>query len=178
MERVLEDDPLCQVSYHALGVALDGLGLEAEAESAWKRSVELDPQFAIGWMRLATHQSVHGEHAEACESAEKAFALFPTSPYVIGALAGTLEATGDTARARELLTCPPPDASRTAVTQVGYHVASGKFDEAVRWIGKAAETNFAPTASFLVRPYEKFLSTSQAWPALLTELGLEPAITD
>jgi len=178
MESVLEDDPLCQVSYHALGVALDALGLEAEAETAWKRSVELDPGFSIGWMHLAMHQSVYGKHAEARKSAERAFTLFPTSPYVIGALAGALEATGDTPRARELLSRPLPDASCTAVTQVCYHLVSGNIDEAVRWIGKAAERNFAPTSSFLVRPYEKFLSKSQAWPALLAQLGLEPAFTD
>jgi serine/threonine-protein kinase len=178
MQRVLEDDPLCQISYHALGVALDGLGLEAEAESAWTRSVELDPQFAIGWMHLAMHQSAYGKHAEACESAERAYALFPTSPYVIGTLAGTLEATGESARALALLTGEPPVASRTAVSQVCYHLTSGNFDEAIRWIARAAETNFAPIASFLVRPYERFLSKSHAWPALLTELGLEPAVRD
>jgi Flp pilus assembly protein TadD len=178
MQRVLEDDPLCQISYHALGVALDGLGLEAEAESAWTRSVELDPQFAIGWMHLAMHQSAYGKHAEACESAERAYALFPTSPYVIGTLAGTLEATGESARALALLTGEPPVASRTAVSQVCYHLTSGNFDEAIRWIARAAETNFAPIASFLVRPYERFLSKSHAWPALLAELGLEPAVRD
>ena len=175
MERVLEDDPLCQVTYHAPGVALDGLGLEAEAKSAWKRSVELDPGFAIGWMHLALHQSVYGRHAAARESAGKAFSLFPTSPYVIGVMAGALETTGDTARARELLSRPLPDASCTPVTQVCYYLASGNMDETVRWIDEAAGKNFAPTASLLIRPYEKFLSKSPALLALLAKLGLNPA---
>jgi serine/threonine-protein kinase len=178
MELVLEDDPLCQVSYHAFGVALDGLGLQAQANAAWRRSVELDPGFAIGWMHLSLHQSLYGNHAEARESARKAWNLFPTSPYVIGALAGALEATGDAAQARDLLAAPPPHPSALAVTQSCYHLAKGSLDEAVNWIGQASEKNFAPTASFLVRPYERFLSTCQAWPALLAQLGLEPAVTD
>jgi len=57
-------------------------------------------------------------------------------------------------------------------------LARGNIDEAVGWISKAAERHFMPTASFLVRPYEKFLSKSPAWPALLAQLGLEPAVTD
>ena len=97
---------------------------------------------------------------------------------MIGDLAGALEATSDTARARQLLSRPLPDASCTAVTQVYYHLVSGNIDEVVRWIGKAAEKNFAPTSGFLVRPYEKLLSKSQAWPALLAQLGLRPAVTD
>lgn len=178
MDRVLEDNPLSQICYLCLAAPLEALGLEAEAGTAWKRSVELDPGFWLGWTFLAMHHSVYGRHAEASECAEKAFTLFPASPYVIGALAGTLESTGERTRARELLGSPPVHPAGIPLIQACYHVTSGNMDEAVKWIGKAAERNFMPTSSFLLRPYEKFLSKSQAWPALLAQLGLEPAVTD
>lgn len=178
VERVLEDNPLSQVCYLCLAAALEALGLEAEAGTAWKRSVELDPEFWLGWTYLAMHYSVYGRHAEASKCAEKAFTLFPATPYVVGALAGALEATGETARARELLSHPLTDASGTPLVHACYYLASGSLDEAVRWMGEAAKRNFMPTSSFLVRTYEKFLSKSPAWPALLAQLGLEPAVTD
>ena len=178
MERSLEDNPLSQICYLCLAAPLEALGLEAEAGTAWKRSVELDPEFWLGWTYLAMHHSVYGRHAEAGQCAEKAFTLFPASPYVIGVLAGALESTGETARARELLGRPPVHPAGTPVIYACYHLTRGNLDEAVRWIGKAAERNFMPASSFLLRPYEKFLSKSQAWPALLAQLGLEPAVTD
>jgi hypothetical protein len=34
------------------------------------------------------------------------------------------------------------------------------------------------TVDFLIRAHEKRLSKSPAWPGLLAQLGLEPAVTD
>ncbi len=178
MERVLEDNPLSQICYLCFAAPLEALGLEAEAGAAWKRCVELDPEFWLGWISLSMHHSVYRRHAEGRQHAEKAFSLFPDSPYVIGALAGALKNTGETARARELLSRPPIDPAGVPVIHAYYHLASGNMDEAVSWFSKAAERNFQPVSSFLVRPYEKFLSKSPAWPALLAQLGLEPAVTD
>src|SRR5262245_41419780 len=48
LERALEDNPLSQICYLCLGETLEALGLESEAGTAWKRSVELDPEFWLG----------------------------------------------------------------------------------------------------------------------------------
>jgi len=177
MERSLEDNPLSQVCYLCLAAPLEALGLEAEAGTAWKRGVELDPEFWVGWTFRALHHSVHGRHVEASQCAEKAFTLFPDSPYAIGALAGALERTGETARAREVLSRPPVHPAGTPLIHACYHLTSGNMDEAVRWFGRAAG-RFMPISSVLVRSYEKFLSKSPVWPALLAQLGLQPAVTD
>lgn len=178
MERALGENPLSQICYLCLAAPLEALGLEAEAGAAWRRGAELDPQFWLGWMYWALHHSVYGKHAEARRCAETAFTLFPTTPYAVGTLAGALEKTGEAARARELLSHPLTHPSGTPVVYACYNLARGNFDEAVGWMGKAAEKYYQPVTSFLLREFERFLSKSPAFPALLAQLGLEPAVTD
>jgi tetratricopeptide (TPR) repeat protein len=178
MERVLEDNPLSQICYLCLAETLEALGREAEAGIAWKRCVELDPEFWLGWIYFAMHHSVYGRQADARKFAEKAFALFPNAHVIIGVLAGTLEASGEASRARELLNGLRADSAGAPVAQACYHLANRRLDEAIEWIGKATERNFMIASSFLIRPYEKFLSKSPAWPGLLAQLGLNPAVTD
>jgi serine/threonine-protein kinase len=178
MEQVLEDNPLSQISHLCLGEPLEALGLEAEAGAAWRRSVELDPEFWLGWCWGGMHHAVYGRHAEARRCAEKAFALLPNAPVVVGVLAGTLEASGEASLARELLNGIHADSAGTPVVQACYHLANGRLDETIHWIAKATERNFMIALTFLIRPYEKFLSKSSAWPGLLAQLGLNPAVTD
>ena len=178
MERVLEENPLSQISHLCLGEPLEALGLEAEAGAQWRRSVELDPEFWLGWCYGGMHHAVYGRRTEARRCAEKAFALLPSAPVVIGVLAGTLEASGEASRARELLNGSGADSAGAPVAQACYHLANQRLDEAIQWIGKAAERNFMITLTFLIRPYEKFLAKSSAWTGLLGQLGLDPAVTD
>ena len=177
-ERALQDNPLSQICYWGLALTLEALGLEPQAGAAWKRSAELDPDFWMAWMMLGMHHAVYGSHAEARRCAEKAFALFPVSPYIVGVLAGTLANAGDTARARSLLDGLHPDAHGTPVAQAYYHLAVGDLDPAVEWTRKAMEKRHFMLIPNFIRPYEKFLSKSPAWPGLLKQLGLEPATTD
>ena len=178
LKRALEDNPLSQICYLCLGETLEALGLEAEAGGSWKRSVELDAKFWLGWAYGAMHHAVYGRHAEARKWAEEAYALLPTTPITVGVLAGVLEMAGDGARARDVLNGLPADTPGIPVAHACYHLAGGNIEESVTWIGKAVVRNFILTSAFLIRPYEKFLSKSSAWPALLASLGLKPAVTD
>jgi tetratricopeptide (TPR) repeat protein len=136
MEMVLKDNPLSQICSLCLGETLECLGLEAEAGTAWKRCVELDPEFWLGWTYFAMHHSVYGRHAEARKCAEEAFALAPLAPCVIGTLAGILESAGESAQARELLSRSMTEDAGTPLIHACYHLASGNIDQAVSWAGE------------------------------------------
>jgi tetratricopeptide (TPR) repeat protein len=98
----LEDNPLSQLLYWCFANVLAGAGLEAEAQAAFEKAVELDPQFWVGFWSLGLHHAASGRPAEARACAERAFAIFP-NPYDIGLLAGVLRNCGETARAEALV---------------------------------------------------------------------------
>jgi hypothetical protein len=66
------------------------------------------------------------------------------------------------------------DASGTSFAYACYHTARGDVDEALKWAARAADRNYMLTLIDLVRPFQKVLSKSFAWPALLHQLGLLP----
>lgn len=59
----------------SLGVKLNAQGKTPEALSFVQRAVELDPNFANGWITLAVYQANNQRNQEAAESAARAYAL-------------------------------------------------------------------------------------------------------
>jgi serine/threonine-protein kinase len=171
-ERALEDNPLSQILHWCLWCVLEALGLEAEARAACEKAVELDPQFWSGWWALGLHHIAAGRPAEALPPAEKAFAISPPSPYCIGLLAGAARNAGETARADALLQPLPAGSQRASVALACCHLALGEVDPAVECAGKAIDEGYPLTTFFFVRPFERLLRKSPAWPALLAKLNL------
>jgi tetratricopeptide (TPR) repeat protein len=174
-ERALGDNPLSQILYWCLAIALDALGLEEEARAAHGKVVELDPQFWLGWCRFGMHHAIYGRHAEARDCAEKAFALFPSSPHNIGLLAGMLHRAGETGRADELLAQLPAGSHEDHVARLCFHLVRGEFDAAAEWAGKAVEARNPNVFGFVVRAFEQVLHKSPRWPALLKKMNLADA---
>ena len=172
-ERALEDDPLSQILFSCLAVVLDGLGLEEQARAAYRKVVELDPQFWWGWSHLGLHLAIHGRHAEARECAEKAFAIFPSSPINIGLLAGVLRNAGERARREALLAQFPAGSDVAPVALAYFHLACGEIDAALEWAGKGIDQRSVFLIAFLVRPNENLFRKSPGWPALLKKMNLE-----
>jgi tetratricopeptide (TPR) repeat protein len=173
-EQVVDDNPLSQVCHWDLAIVLEALGLEREAGSAWRRCVELGPEFWLGWVEFALHHAAHGRFADTRECAERASAYSPDSPWVVGPLAGALVRTGEADRARALLDSLPGDIG-TSIALTYYHFVLGDIDSALAQAGKALEQrNFMLITNFL-RPFEKRLSMSPAWPAVLAKARLTPA---
>jgi tetratricopeptide (TPR) repeat protein len=168
-ERAIDDNPLSQLLHANLASVLTGLGRDEEARAAHLRTVELDPQFWIGWWRSGLHELVLGRPDEARTAAEKAFAISPQAPHTIGLLAGVMRNAGETARSEGLL----QQLGGTAVGLASFYLATGEVDQAVESAGKAIDEGLPIFPSIFVRPFERVLRTSSGWPALLNKLNLE-----
>jgi serine/threonine-protein kinase len=171
-ERALEDDPLSQILHWCLAIGLEGLGREEEAGAAYGKAVELDPRFWLGWLLFGMHHAVRGRHAEARNCAEKAFALFPSSPYNIGLLAGVLRNSGETARGEVLLAQLPPGSFEAPIALYCFHLVCGEIDAAVESARKAMEQRVPLFFSCAIRPFEHVLRKSPGWPALLKKMNV------
>jgi tetratricopeptide (TPR) repeat protein len=154
-ERALEDNPLSQLLHWCLANVLEGMGLEADALAGFEKTVELDPQFWLGWFSLALHHAILGRHADACVAAERGFAIFP-NPIIAGARAGLLS----------------NDCDASPVSRVGFHLVRAEIDEAVDWAGKALDDGYPLFLNFFIRPFEPWLRRSSGWPGLMRRLNL------
>jgi tetratricopeptide (TPR) repeat protein len=173
-EQVVEDNPLSQICHWDLAIVLEGLGLESEAGAEWRRCVELDPDFWLGWVEFGLHHAASGRFVDARECAERAFGYSPRSPFVVGLLAGVLARTGEAGRSRALLDALPGDSSEALIAHTFYHFVLGDIDAALERAGKALEQrNFMLISNYL-RPFERRLSGSPAWPAVLAKARLSP----
>jgi serine/threonine-protein kinase len=172
-ERALEDNPLSQLLHWCLANVLSGMGLEEEAQAEFEKTVDLDPQFWVGWYSLALQHATRGRHAAAAAAAEKASAIFP-SPFVTGVLAGLRAEDGDSLsvadRLRDTL-----GGDTAPVALACFHLVRGDIDATVDWTGKAVDAGHAMFMNFSVRPFEPLLRSSPAWPGLLQRLNLPVA---
>ena len=173
-ERALEDNPLSQMLHWCLGNVLEGLGLEADARTAFDRTVDLDPQFWLAWWSLAIHHVLFGALGDAVTCAERSFAIFP-NPLNIGVLAGLLRKAGDTTRSTALLGRIPPDAEGYSMGLTSFHLASGDIDDAAGWAGEALDDGYPMMTNMFIRPFERWLRQSPGWPGLMRRLNL-PAV--
>ncbi len=174
-ERALEDDPLSQIISVALAAVYDGLGLEEEARAAYARMLELDPRFWLGLWQFGMHCAIHGRHADARDCAEKAIAIFPSSPLNIGLLAGVLRNAGETARAEALLAPSLAGSYEDSAARTFFHLLCGEIDAALEWAGKALEERNPTFIQNAIRPFEKLFRTSPGWPALLKKMNVAEA---
>lgn len=154
-ERALEDDPLSQITSFALAAVSDGLGLEGKAWAAYARMLELDPRFWLGLWQFGMHCAIHGRPAGARDCAEKAIAIFPSSPLNIGLLAGVLQNAGETARTEALLAQSPAGSYGDSVARTCFHLVCGEIDAALEWAGKALGERNPTFIQNVIRPFEK-----------------------
>ena len=176
MEAYLKEDPLSQIGHHCLGCVLLALDLEEEAKAAFGRSVQLDPNYYIGWLLLGLLHGVQGAYAEAPAAPRTALSIAPSMPWVAGLAAGALQMSGQTARAEELLAkLLPGDAYGAPAGLCVHALVCGDVDRAVEWAGKTVEQRVPAFIWEIVRPYESRLRQSAGWPALLKKMNLTEA---
>jgi serine/threonine protein kinase/tetratricopeptide (TPR) repeat protein len=173
IERVIEEDPLCQIWYHLWSQVLRNLGLDEEALAASRKAVELDPQFWIGWFQLGVDYAIRNRHAEALPYAERAYAAAPWSPYSTGLMAGVFSNTGQPENAEPLLARLHDDPYRGPVGLCTYYLSCGDFDRAAEWAEKAADQRYPSSIiPSVFRTYEPVLRNRGAWLALMRKIRL------
>ena len=172
--RVIDGDPLCQMWHHLRAQVLQGLGLDDEALDACRKTVEIDPQFWLGWIQLGLRHAIHGRHAEALRCAEKGYATAPWSAYGTGVIAAALVNAEQAEKAEPLLDRLRGDTYAGPIGLAVHYLARGDVDRAAEWAWKAADQRYPGVATLMCRTFEPRLRKSAAWPALLKKVNLAP----
>jgi hypothetical protein len=145
---------------------------EEQAIAVYHRACNAGPHFWWGWFCLGMLHARHGRDHEARRCAEQVAVAGDASPYPLALPAGTLMNEGETARAEELLAKlrAHPHGANTGLTC--YHLVRRDFHQAVQCALKAVDERLPSFTFLVVRPNEKALRQSSAWPTLLKKLNL------
>jgi len=109
-DALIAAEPDFAPSHAARGAALDALGRSDEAETAFRRAMELQPQNLLAVAGLASVASRAGRHAEARGFAQQVLAAEPGYPDALIVLARADVADGDAAAAETRLKAVVEDA--------------------------------------------------------------------
>lgn len=151
-ERVVKLEPTVAPGHSALGWVLLSQGDLTRAEAELKTALRLAPGDVLTQLNLARCESGLGQHQNALELFRKA-ASHPNSPTLNDtetiAFAYSLNATGDTQAALDLLTHAANANPQSAALQdaVGSLLASdGRATDAIPWFDRslAADRNYGP----------------------------------
>ena len=104
-----ERDPWAHLAH---GVVLFRMRQQGEAERAYRRALDLNPNFALAHARLAASLAMQGAHQEAVDSAEHALRLSPRDRFV-----GTY----------------------ASIAMANVHFAAGRYPECVTWARNVIE---------------------------------------
>ena len=170
-ERALEDNPLSQLLHWCLANVLEGLGLHADAQVMFEKTVDLDPQFWPAWWSLGLHHAALGRPAEARASAERASAIYP-NPYNTGLRAGLLQDAGEKVRSEALIEQVPAGSQGASLALACFHFVTGDIDQAVALAGRALDEGYPMTTNMFIRPLEPYLRKSPGWAVLMRKLNL------
>jgi tetratricopeptide (TPR) repeat protein len=167
LDRVIEEDPLCQMWRMMRANLLAGLGRLDDAIDESRKSVELDPAFWLGWMDLGVLLAIRRQHDEAMGCAERAMAAAPWSPYSRGLMAATLANSGQAEEAEALRVTLRGDSYGGPLGLAIYSLARGDNETAADWVVKTVEQRFPASIPRLVRQFEPLLRLTTAWPRVL-----------
>lgn len=173
LELALQEDPLNILLRHNRAGCLVAAGRDEEAAKGWREILELNPATAAAQATLAAHHASRGELDQALAYCERAYALAPLLPNVIGLLAGLLKRTGDVRGAEELLAqLQPADAYGAPRGLAFYHWVLGEFDTAADWFERAIDQHDPHAAVSLRYWYGRELRSTPRWAGLMRKLNL------
>jgi TolB-like protein/Tfp pilus assembly protein PilF len=167
--RVLEQDPLNTAAYHNLGHALDRSGTRAEAEAAYRKSLELTPQRANSRAYLALNLLAQGRDEEALAEALRE----PEEWARLWALAIIQFAAGRPAESEAALQELIAKYSTDGTYQVAIvYAARGEVDLAFAWLERAYVQRDPGLAEMKPEVYFRSSHADPRWDAFLRKMGL------
>jgi serine/threonine-protein kinase len=176
LERAVKEDPLGVVVRMHYATCLLAAGKEAEGEVQLQQVLELDENFRPALSIVGLNHTLHGRLAEALACLEKAHALAPWIPNVIGLLAGVMVRSGNVGGAKELLEKLRPGRAYGAPRGLAvFHLLCGDVDQGADWAEKAIEQRDPLMIFFLRLTFAKALRSSARWPALARMMNLVEA---
>jgi len=173
IELGLQEDPLNLTLRLNRAGCLAAAGRDEEAAEEYREILELYPATVGALGPLAVYHAWREELDQALVLCEKAYALAPLFPHVIGLLAGLLKRTGETRRAEELLgKLQPGDAFGAPRGLAVYHWVLREFDAEADWLEKAIEQRDLYGATYLRYWYGRELRSTPRWAGLMRKLNL------
>jgi eukaryotic-like serine/threonine-protein kinase len=172
-ELALTEDPLNLFFRNAVGMYEICRGNEERGEAFLRQVLDLNDRMYVPNLWLCGLALRRGHPGEALARAERAYAIEPENPFVIGTLAGTLERNGERERAdrvRQLLGAGTD--TGTPAGLVNYHLISNDVDSAAMWFERAIAQRSMVAPWILPRMFGDQLISSSHWPALARAMSL------
>jgi TolB-like protein len=169
----LREDPLNLLFRSVAGIYHIAAGRVAEGQDVIRQLLELDDTFWIAYVWLATSCAMQGRTDEAIAYAEKARALAPWNPPVIGMLAGLVERKGEHLRAQALLKeLSDGSAFGAPAGFVSYHALLGHIGLAADWFEKVIEQRDTRAPWIIPHFFGDLITSSPHWPRLRKMMNL------
>jgi len=172
-ELALIDDPLNLFFRNGVGMYEICRGNLERGEAFLRQVLDLNDRMYVPNLWLCGLALKRGHVGEALARAERAYAIEPQNPLVIGTLAGALERNGEHAGAARLREQLGPGTDTMAPAGfVGYHLVRGDVDAAATWLGHAIGQRSFLAPWILPRMLGDQLISSPRWPALARAMNL------
>ena len=142
-----------------------------------QRVIEFDRSFLIGYGSLGRAYIQAGEYPVAVEVLDKACALAPPSPSMLGALGQAHALSGNVERAREILNRLHEMARSRFVGCTCFaavHLGLGEHSEALRWLSRGCDRRDFSIAKLAVHPLYDPLRPYAEFQALVDRVGAVP----
>lgn len=151
-KRALDLDPDSPEALTIQGLVTTNLANEYDdAETYYRRAVELNPSSSLGWLLMGTMHSFRGDHAKAVDYATKGQSLSPFDPntYYYDCLIG------------------------------GCYVGAGRYGEALPHLERSLKLNAQHTSTLRVMTVAQWMTGSeeQAAATMQKMLALQPGLT-
>jgi serine/threonine protein kinase len=173
LQDILSGDPLNIVYHWNLAGALLAAGKDSEGSAELRYMVELDENFWYASLMLGIFYALKGALDEALGYAQRAYAMAPFAPLIVGLLAGVLMRKGEAAQAEEMLRrLRPGEAYKAPAGLAIFSLVCGEIDEVTHWIGKAIEQRDPMILAISCRCFGKALVSNPLWPPLAKIMNL------
>ncbi len=177
-QRGLREDPLNLLFRSVSGIYDVVAGRVSEGQAVMRQLLELDDTYWIAYVWLATSCAMQGRTDEAIVHAEKARALAPWNPPVIGILAGILERKGEKDRAQALLKeLGDGTAFGAPAGFFTYHAVLAQIDLAADWFEKVIEQRDTRAPWILPHFFGDLITASPRWPRLAKMMNLPESVS-
>ncbi len=170
LRRSVEQDPLSAASYHNLGFALHSSDRFAEADTAFRKALELGPQRSLTRATLSLTVLAQGRGEEALAEAARE----PEEWARFWALAIVHHALGRQAESDAELDVLIAQFAQDSAFQIAeVHGARGEVDRAFEWLERSYAQRDPGLAYVKASPRLRSLHGDPRWGGFLKKMGLE-----
>jgi serine/threonine-protein kinase len=177
LKRATELDPLSPVALGSYGIALGVAKRHPEAIAAGRRSLELDSTIAVTRMMVGAINLYAGLVPDAVRELEVADRIEPGNPFVLGVLGYAYAISGQTSRARGIVTRLEADSpQRTSAPAAAARVYLGLKDtaRALTLLERAvAQHDVSFSTQVLAEPFFDPIRGSARFASVLDRVGLD-----